>query len=404
MAKGIFVSSASPDGAIVRGMLSRLRDLGLDPPADVDLPRIWHYEKEMEAGNFIFETVRDAIDQSSVAVLCLSDNALSRPWIVSEATLLKQAIIDRRIERDRVIPIKVGPVSDDKLEPVHDFITSQDQFVADVSKGEETELAKLAGQIHAKLGINAPKVLAIAMFAMTKTQAADLIKNWQQLTAAGQQTPVSRICETVGLRPPQLFDLIASRYGDRPEDLMPFRDESVMQLVHRELNEANCRRVLNNDVPLFPRWVHGELLGDDVEQAERARQVWRENDSLLIVDSISTYKPELVARLGRIPDLLPQKSAVVCLPPYTRQTVALEEAFQDAFAHNLDASRLSEWFTSWRGRAKGPEQLLSFDIATSVSLGSWLERRFVVVAGKYLPQGRAINAMPKSSFSGSPTQ
>lgn len=200
MAKGIFVSSASPDGAIVRGMLSRLRDLGLDPPADIDLPRIWHYEKEMEAGNFIFETVRGAIDQSSVAVLCLSDNALSRPWIVSEATLLKQAIIDRRMERDRVIPIKVGPVTDEKLAPVHDFITSQDQFVADVSKGEETELAKLAGQIHAKLGINAPKVLAIAMFAMTKTQAAELITNWQQLTSAGKPTPVSRICETVGLR------------------------------------------------------------------------------------------------------------------------------------------------------------------------------------------------------------
>lgn len=185
---------------------------------------------------------------------------------------------------------------------------------------------------------------------------------------------------------------------------MPFRDESVMQIVHRELNEANCRRVLNNDVPLFPRWVHGELLGDDAEQAARARQVWRENDSLLIVDSISTYKPELVQRLGRIPDLEPHKSAVVCLPPYTRQTAALEEAFRDAFEQNLDAGRLTEWFTSWRGRAKSPDQLLSFDTATSVSLGSWLERRFVVVAGKYLPQGRAVNAMPKSSFNGSPTQ
>jgi hypothetical protein len=402
-AKGIFISSASADARIVRNVISRLRDLGLDPPAGVDLPRIWHYEEGMHAGDQIFANVDAAIDASALAVLCLSDTALARPWIVAEVTLLKKAVRERRLRQDHVIPVKVGSVTDASLADVRQFVSSPDQFVADLTRGEETELEKLAAQIHAKLEINAPKVLAIAVLAMTREQSGELLEDWQKLTAAGKATPVSKVCEAVGLRPPELFNLIRSRYGERPEDMMPFRGEALMQLVHAELNEANRRRVLSSYVPLFPRWLHGELLGDDVALLQRAQKIWTDNDSLLIIDSISTYHKQFMKQLGRVPDFT-DRGAVVCLPPYTRQTVALEDAFGDAFAQNLDAQRLSSWFTLWRQRPQNPERMFAFDTTTSVSLGSWLERRFVIVPGKYLPQGNAVVSMPKSTFDGTPTQ
>jgi hypothetical protein len=407
MSKGIFVSSASPDAEIVRRLLGRLRNLGLDPPAGLDLPRLWHYELDMEAGDEIFAKIDKSIDQSQLALLCLSDEALRRPWIAGEAALLKKAHREERLQH--VIPIKVGPVtiSDASLKPVRDFVTSQDDFVADVTTGAETELEKVAGEIHAKLGLHAPKKLVIAVIAMTSVQAADLLRDWEQMHARNEETPGARVSAAVGLRPPELFELVRTRYGAKPEDMMPFRGESVMEIVHEELQQANDRRVRTNRYPLFPRWIHGELFSTQREEADRARLDWDDNDSLLVVDSISTYHREIAQQLQLVPRLDPATSAVVCLPPYTRRTVELEDAFRDAFSKNREAIQLLDWFNMWSGaqrRDRGDvERMVAFDTVTSVSLKGWLERRFVTVPGEYAPQDSGRRKMPSTSFKSTPS-
>lgn len=385
-------------------MIGRLRDLGLDPPPKVDLPAIWHYEEEMMAGDNIFATIAEAIRASTIAVLCLSDEALKRPWIAGEVALIREALALRQI--DHVIRVKVGPIADESLKQVSDFVRSSDDFEADVSGGAETELQKVAAAIHAKLGLNAPKLLVIAVVAMNRQQAGELVTKWKALNDAGKATPISRVCEIVGLRPPALFDLIASRYGDEPEDMLPFRDQSLHDMVHAELNQANLRRVMHEYVPLFPRWIHGELLGDDPTVATAARKIWAPNDSLLIVDAISVYHADVHKQLQRVPDL-PEtaRAAVVCLPPYTRQTVILEDALRASFGQDVDLGRLSSWFEAWVNRWDNPNRVLAFDTPTSVSLGGWLDRRFTMVDGKYVPQEAARKSMPPSTFaSGIPKQ
>jgi len=402
--KGIFVSSASPDAPIVRLMIGRLRNLGLESAPSVELPRLWHYEEEMMAGDPIFATVSDAIDASQVAVLCLSDEALRRPWIAGEVALIRKALLDKQIEH--VIRVKVGPLVDKSLNLVRDFVRSTDDLEADVSGGAETELQKLAGAIHAKLGLNAPKILAIAVVAMDKTQAGELVATWQALDKEGKPTPVSRVCDIVGVRPPALFELILSRYGDRPEEMLPFRNDTLRDILHAELNQANLRRVINQYVPLFPRWIHGELLGEDADVVAVAQQTWEENDSLLIIDSISVFHKDVRQQLLRVPDIKGPRAAVMCLPPYTRQTVTLEEALRAAFRQDVNLGRLSSWFEAWVDRWKNPDRVLAFDTSTSVSLGSWLDRRFTIVGGKYAPQAAARNAMPESTYkaAGAPKQ
>jgi hypothetical protein len=402
MAQGIFVSSASPDATIVRNLVTRLRALGLDAPAALDLPHLWHYEEDMTVGNNIFKSISEAIDASAVAVLCLSDAALARPWIVSEVTLLKRAIADKRLLEQNVITVKVGPVTDESLKDVRQFVSSPDRFEADVTSGEETKLENLAAQIFNRLGANAPKLLPIAVLAMRREQAAALLDDWRKRP----ETPVAEICSAVGLRPPELYELISGRYGDRPEDMMPFRSDTLMTLVHQEMDAANVQRIRRRYVPLFPRWIHGELFGTEVALVTGAVNTWRKNNSLLIVDAISTYHPEIEAQLGRAPE----PGAVLCLPPYTRQTVRLEEAFESAFA----LSRLSGWFGEWRSErpdrrsaddgSERPNRMLAFDTGTYVAMGDWLERRFLSLPGEYAAHAPARDSLPVSSFRGTPKQ
>ena len=56
------------------------------------------------------------------------------------------------------------------------------------------------------------------------------------------------------------------------------------------------------------------------------RDQWRQGHSVLIVDSVSALEPAIAMTLQNLPQPnTAHKAAVICLPPYTRHNVELEE-------------------------------------------------------------------------------
>src|SRR5260221_1207820 len=117
---GIFISWGSVDGAVCQPLIRRLRGLGLNPPEGSNLPRVEEYSHDMAAGDDIPGKVMGWINTSSIAILCLSDATLKRPWIITEAAWCANAKTNGTLQH--VIPIKVGPFDKASLAPIAHLI------------------------------------------------------------------------------------------------------------------------------------------------------------------------------------------------------------------------------------------------------------------------------------------
>jgi hypothetical protein len=78
----IFFSWSSDDRTTALRLRDRLRDVGLE---------VWEYTDGLPAGGNIYAKVIEAIEKSSVAVLCFSDQTWNREWITQEASWAFQA-------------------------------------------------------------------------------------------------------------------------------------------------------------------------------------------------------------------------------------------------------------------------------------------------------------------------
>jgi TIR domain-containing protein len=414
----IFFSWASSDKDVVDGFLGRLRDLGMGSLADAELPQLWEYRHEMAAGDIIPATVDSIIKQADMAIFCLSDAALEHKWIVTETTLAFSAQQDASRKLKHIIPVKVGPVTPEKLKEIQHVVASPNQFLADVSSGSEEELLKVAKDVFAKLATKPPKLLPIAVIAMTDDQAEQQFKVWKEQYRE-QAKAVWNACRAAGMKdPPELFTAFHGRYGKRPEDMKPFKsavaapdpalpadpgaavaasgqegdalpaDESVRDIVHALIRQVNRARVAANERPVFPRWIHGELFGGNKADRNRAEEYWTSNDSLLIVDLISAFNDEVQKQLAGLPPI-PDRSrtATLCVPPYTQHTREIEDRLEQLAD---DVSDLRFLFRDW----SNPDRMVAFDTATSVSLRLWLHRRLITVPDTDPPVEQKVRGMP----------
>ena len=72
----VFLSHSSLDKPVVRDLATRLRDDGL---------RVWFDEWEIQLGDSVQKKLDDALEQSRVLVLCLSEHAFASDWATLES-------------------------------------------------------------------------------------------------------------------------------------------------------------------------------------------------------------------------------------------------------------------------------------------------------------------------------
>jgi TIR domain len=427
----IFISWGSPDRAMVEPLRDRLRDLGLD---------VWEYSEDMGVGEQIQERVMQVIAQSRIAIFCLSDEAVARPWIIKEINSSAFAQTDGMIER--LIPVQVGSLSHSNIP-----MEFKDRYILDLSDPERMseEMERLLEDIYEILGKRAPLVMPAAIFAMTKSESMELFKEWAQdyaewLKAENEKTATPtpgagdegsaasgvensagdeaappppaappragsgragqrpqpkitteqkefwELCKRVGMDdPPELFDFFQERYGDTPEQMTPFDSKKkIIDVINEILREVNKVRLEQSLRPIFLHWIPDYLFEMTDDEAEVVRDQWRSTDSLLIVDSVSTFYPPIKSKLLNVP---PQRTALLWLPPYTRHTAGLEQSLRSS-ARAIPS--LGDEFRDW---GKHPKRSVSFDTSTSLALQVWLRRALFQVSDQASPLSENLESV-----------
>jgi hypothetical protein len=382
---GIFLSYGSPDAAAVLKLRHRLEALGIT---------VWEYKDDMPAGAPIHETVNAAINSARLAVVCFSDETAHREWITREVDWCFKAIADGDRETKKILPVWVGPHPENRI-PALIAETS----VFDLTDGTDAPLAKLALQVLEELGDEAPHVIPAALFSMTKMQCAELFDRW--LAPGHRDDPAYQglrsLCKTLGMaNPPELFELLSQRYGDRPEDLAPFQSgKPLLDSTYEVLEKINVERIGRKRRPIVLRWAQDEL-GGVGKLSDEARDRWSSGDSLLIVDSISSFHWDVKERIKDVPAPLdPTRAAVLWIPPYTQ----ILANFDEPLANTVHAvNPLGDLF---RRVDKDPRRAIAFDTGTPMAFRLWLLRMFGGIPDAAIPLKGNVEAMkPRTGLGG----
>lgn len=400
----IFISWGSPDREAVLPLRDRLRDVGLD---------VWEYSEDMGAGNAIQEKVMRTLADVRIAIFCLSDESAGRKWMVDEIAASVFARANNQIEH--LVPVQVGPLSKDT---VPDAFQRADLYIPDLSgpEGMRENLEDFVEDICDLLGQRVPVIMPAVIFAMTKDESMELFDEWKQTyvqlmaeqegangegaagAARGREAqdptrhpaggrpganqPGSRIspeeefwklCKHVGMdNPPELFKFLLQRYGETPEDLTPFEQgQRIVDVINSILREVNEVRLGQNHRPIFLRWLSRDAFDGNDEETEEVRDQWSSRNSLLIVDSVSTFYRPIKDKLVTVPA---QRTALLWLPPYTWHTDSLKEALRSS-ARFIPS--IGDEFRNW---SRHPNRSISFDTSTSLGLQVWLRRALFQVS------------------------
>lgn len=353
----IFLSWGAPDREPVLRLRDRLTDLGL---------QVWEYSDDMQAGSQVHDKILDVINQVRMAIICFSDETAERKWIETEASWCYQVFKNQTHPLKHILPVWVGPHPQNKIPAV----LRDTQFaVSDLSSGSEESLRRLVRDIFQRMGREAPRTVPAALFAMT-------LQQFQGLFQANPPQNLANLCRALGM-PIDLLPFLASRFGDTPEDLAPFQPGlRLVDSIQRTLREANRWRIRNKRRPVFLRWVTRGLVGPGAQDEVRDR--WRSGESLLVVDSVSTFHPDLQASLMGMPDLTP-RTALLWVPPYTQHVAAQEQTLRSTAGV---ISRLGDAFRDWE---REPRRSIAFDTGTSASLRVWLHRTFDSISDQEEP-------------------
>jgi hypothetical protein len=363
----IFLSWSSPDKQAVLPLRDRLKDLGL---------QLFEYSEDMPLGGQIHEQVLNAINQVQVAILCFSDATADRDWIRDEAAWCYQNYLDKTRSLKHIVPVWIAAHPQDRIPK----LLEDNSFpVFDLAAGGGDALERFAAKLFELLGQDAPLTIPAALFSMTRKQCVKLFK------AKTGYDALAKLCLSVGMpAPPSLFKALADRYGERPEDLAPFDPgKPLLASIDATLREANQWRVRARKRPLMLRWMQDDLVGP--AKLQRARDLWTSRDSLLVVDSVSAFHPDIQLKLLEMPDL--NRSALLWVPPYTLHLAVLESSLRTTAQV---VARLGDAFTTWE---KEPLRSIAFDTSTPVSLRLWLHRTLTGVADQEQALPEALAAM-----------
>jgi hypothetical protein len=394
----IFVSWSSPDSAIVKPFIKRLYAFGLN---------VKEYGEGMEGGEAIPATVRKWIKESKIAVIFYSDETATREWITTEVAWCVSALEERTLKK--IIGVHVGEQSHPPKMPMmlraeSLNVRQLDEDVADHAfSGEESPAFELARTIASYSGIDRVQVLPALVLSMTRQRADDVFSIPDLAVDNTLMTPqgvvvekirfadyLRDLCRTLGMgKPPRLLARLKERYGATAQDLRPFENgQTVTELVQDRLREVNTKRREAKRPPLFVRWINDDLWSADKKVADEAARLWRTQESLLIIDSLSTWAPEVRKTLDRITDF--GRSSVLWLPPYTQQLGSLDQALDSALGilHRIRTEFDAD---------DDPNRAITRDAMSSWAMKRWLHRVFQSVADGPRPSGSAIFEMQQAT-------
>lgn len=394
----IFVSWSSPDTAVVKPFIERLKAFGL---------RVKEYSEAMVGGEQIPATVMEWIKESQIAVVFYSDETAAREWITTEVAWCISALDARTLKK--IVGVHVGPQSEPRKMPMllraeSLNVRHLEQDVADHSLlGSESAAFALARSIAGYSGIDKVQVLPALVLAMTRRRA-DIVFSTPDLSVDNvvgtPEEPIIEtirfvdywrsLCHTLGMgEPPELLERLKERYGKTAQDLRPFEQGlTITELVNDRLREVNKKRRDDKRPPLFVRWINDDLWSADRAVADEAATLWRTHESLLIIDSLSTWAPEVRTTLDRITDF--GRSSLLWLPPYTQQLGSLDQALDAALGlvHRVR--------TEFQADAD-PNRAMTRDAMNSWAMSRWLHRVLQSVADGPRPSGSAVDEMKQAT-------
>jgi hypothetical protein len=349
---GIFLSWSSEDEEVVTRLKEQLVSLKVP---------IWEYRDHMRVGQTIHEEVVEAIADSIAAIVCFSDKTHDKSWIQYELAWAYQAY-EKEKGKGRILPVWVGP-HPQNLRPA--LVNHLNLDVGDMLVPAERE--RLVTKVLPPLqGAKPPLVVAAALFSVARQQAEPLFQNDELLT----------LCDRFGMRtPPELVAQLRNRYGDSVDDFSPFENgRRLRDVIDDIVDGANAVR---KGRPIFLRWMHDELTGQQGEAAKRlARKRWRSGSSLLVIDSISTLDQQTASMLD---GFIERRSSILWIPPYTLHTNALSALLRQTAER---VTRIADALEDWQEQA---EPQLALDAPTELSVRLWLHRAFVSMSDTAQP-------------------
>jgi TIR domain-containing protein len=379
----IFVSWAAPDRAVVDRIIGRLEDAGLP---------VNEYSRKMRTGANIRQWINQSIRQAKVVLALVSAETLAthHDWIDFEFSLAVARLDDPDNRLETFALVRLDQLPDG---PLPGRLASDRVSFLDFDPGREEQLIKkLVGDLRAALGTRAPFVIPAAQYAMTSAEFGQLRSSADD---HHKLTRLAALCQSVGMPPePGLWDELGKRYGSAEEDFTPYGDDRrLLDVAQRVLRGVNRQRLdQRKERPLYLRWYSRAELTEPT-----ARRRWGKGHSVLIVDAVSALHGEIAQALQNLPspvDLI--KRAVICLPPYTRHTGALEQLIEESLRSHYS---LSDAVQAWRN---SDLPSLAFDIPTETSLKQWLSQLLFAVDTGRQPFPPHVDAMAHGNFEKAP--
>jgi TIR domain len=160
----IFISWGRPDQARVQVVCEQIRAAGFE---------VFEYTDDMRAGDNITKRVLTEINQARIAIICLSDEVVDRPWVALELAWAYQALDAGDRPMRAVAPLRVGELADGKR-PAE--IAHFGLYVADLLGPSDADwgIDKLIRDLCAQLNRQPPLVIPATVIAMDATRCDDL--------------------------------------------------------------------------------------------------------------------------------------------------------------------------------------------------------------------------------------
>lgn len=392
----IFISWGTPDKSIVDRIVGRLNDVGMP---------VNEYSRSLPAGGEIRPYIVESINRARLVLAIVSVPALDHSdWVRNELTLVGGRLNDPNNPLEWLVLVRVGHVPDKHI-PVmlqHNRLRFLD---LDGELGER-QLEWLIRELRRALGRSAPFVVPAALFAMTKGEF-DRFRNPHGGHDAEKIARLTALCQRAGMpTQPDLWHQLRSRYGTTAADFAPYgadqegKARRLIDVAQDALRVVNERRRGAEEQPLYLRWYSREDFADD-----RMRDQWRQGHSVLIVDSVSALEPAIAMTLQNLPQPnTAHKAAVICLPPYTRHNVELEELILQCLQGQFF---LTDTFRAWRDQSERPG--LAFDLPAETSLRRWLGQLLLALETALEPDQGNLGRMlqdraprPLPAFQGMP--
>jgi hypothetical protein len=386
----IFISWSSPDAQIVRPVIQRLRQHGLD---------VLDFEADLDAGS-IGQSVQEYIEKARLMVMFVSEETNERAWLKRETEWAAYRQNQQMNNNQRVlkmIPVLIGNVN---LEKLNAFLAkNEDQkrlripaavrHAVNAAESDnvqpaerlttgaisETTLQNIVVRISATLNLPKPIVIPTILLAMNYEEAT------MHLSSPEKYQKISRLCSAAGMPPfPDALGALLSRYKDTAEKFSPFPGEQPLkEIVEAALEPINTARAQNQQ-RLWLWWCRDALIGPEHPDYDNAVQRISRGASLVILDSISAdFAPVRDMYTAVVGLQAATHQALLWVPPFTHHTADFRKHIEDLL---LTPPRLRQEYLRWG--SNGPEPHILLDIATAPSLRSWLYGAFRAISNETL--------------------